>query len=150
MLFYLYIYYFYAPEDIQFGKKLSNHPIKPHFRPLLGRFVAVFRSPHFLVFRSSRVPPSFFLTHPDQSVPCSDYSTLQIGYTNFFQTAFSSSFFIPTPRGFLRNFFCKCPVYDFSCPYTGFRGPHTGFRRPHVRVSKSKYRLWSLKITPRG
>ena len=107
--FYLYIYYFYAPEDIQFGKKLSNHPIKPHFRPLLGRFVAVFRSPHFLVFRSSRVPPSFFLTHPDQSVPCSDYSTLQIGYTNFFQTAFSSSFFIPTPRGFLRNFFCKCP-----------------------------------------
>ena len=84
LVFYLYIYYFYAPEDIQSGKKLSNHAIKDHFRPLLGRFVAVFRSPHFLVFRSSRVPPSFFLTHPDQSVPCSDYSTLQIGYTNFF------------------------------------------------------------------
>ena len=97
LCFYLYIYYFYPPDDIQFGKKLLNHPIKPHFRPLLARFVAVFRCPHFLVFRSSRVPPSFFLTRPDQSVPCSDYSTLQIGYTNFFQTAFSSPFCIPTP-----------------------------------------------------
>ena len=52
----------------------------------------------------------FFLTHPDQSVPCSDWSALQIVYVNFFQTAFSSSFFIPAPDGFLRNSFYKCPA----------------------------------------
>ena len=81
---YIYIYYFYAPEDIQFGEKLWNHPIKPHFRPLLGHFVTTFRSPRFPFFSSPRAPPSFFLTHPDQSVTCSDYNTLQIVYANFF------------------------------------------------------------------
>ena len=43
-----------------------------------------FRSPRFPISSSSRAPPSFFLTHPDQSVHCSDYSTLQIVYANFF------------------------------------------------------------------
>ena len=69
MLFYLYIYYFYAPEDIQFGEKLSNHPIKPHFRPLLGRFVTTFRSPRFPVFCSSHAPPCFCLTTQTNPFP---------------------------------------------------------------------------------
>ena len=59
--FYLYINYFYAPEDIQFGEKLSNHPIKPHFRPLLGRFVTTFLiPPAFSVFVFLPRAPLFF------------------------------------------------------------------------------------------
>ena len=72
-------------------------------------FRGCFSIPHFLFFRSSRVPPSIFLTHPDQSVPCSDYSTLQIVFANFFQTAFSSSYLAPTPGRCLRHLFLTSP-----------------------------------------
>ena len=100
-----------CPRGYPIWQKAFESSHKTSLSTLTWPFRGCFSIPAFSGFSFLPRATFFFLTHPDQSVPCSDYSTLQIGYTNFFQTAFSSSFFIPTPRGFLRNFFCKCPVW---------------------------------------